>query len=85
MELIVTDEEAAAVRRLIGCECEEVKEREVKEEVTEVSGEEKEEEVKEEEAAALQEEEDEMFQVEKPSKKPAKKPVVVEDEDFDDE
>ena len=47
MELIVTDEEAAAVRRLIGCECEEVKEREVKEEVTEVSGEEKEEEVKE--------------------------------------
>ena len=47
MELIVTDEEAAAVRRLIGCECEEVKEREVTEEVTEVSGEEKEEEVKE--------------------------------------
>ena len=47
MELIVTDEEATAVRRLIGCECEEVKEREVKEEVTEVSGEEKEEEVKE--------------------------------------
>lgn len=47
MELIVTDEEAAAVRRLIGCECEEVKEGEVKEEVTEVSGEEKEEEVKE--------------------------------------
>lgn len=56
MELIVTDEEAAAVRRLIGCECEEVKEGEVKEgevtegEVTEGEKEDKEEkeEVKEE-------------------------------------
>lgn len=78
MELIVTDEEAAAVRSLIGCECEEVKE-EKKEVSEEEEKKEEKKEVKEEEKEEVKEEEKEVKEEEKEVKE-HKKETTQEEE-----